>query len=45
MSEFFRAMRGNRFIVGIAILAALGGFLFGFDTGSSAARCRSSARI
>ncbi|MGH9110386.1 MAG: hypothetical protein ACRDY3_13185 [Acidimicrobiales bacterium] len=29
--EIFKS--GNRFVTGIALLAALGGFLFGFDTG------------
>lgn len=33
--SFGRALvqRGNRFVAGIALLAGLGGFLFGFDTG------------
>ena len=33
MRDFFQAMRGNSFVVRIAVLAALGGFLFGYDTG------------
>lgn len=33
-----------RFVAGIAVLAALGGFLFGFDTGVVAARNRISRR-
>lgn len=35
MFTFVRELRqpGNRFVAGIALLAALGGFLFGFDTG------------
>ncbi|HZE15884.1 MAG TPA: sugar porter family MFS transporter, partial [Mycobacterium sp.] len=33
MRALLAEMRTNRFIAGIAVLAALGGFLFGYDTG------------